>query len=569
MRIAVLNKDRCKPNLCNHLCTRMCPKVRSGDETIVKGEDGKPAISEELCTGCGICVTKCPFAAIHIINLPEEIGEPVHQYGKNGFRIYNLPTPKKGVVGIIGSNGIGKTTALKILSGGLKPNLGGGGQWPEIIERFKGSEIHGYLEKIHAGQMRAVYKPQYVDGIPKVLKGTVRSVLEKGDERGVLGDLVRVLNLTNSVDKDIKELSGGELQRVAMAACLSKEADMYLIDEPSSYLDVGERLNMANAIRSLEDKYVFVVEHDLVVLDYLSDYIHVIYGKPAAYGIISGIKGVRVGINEYLSGFLKAENVRFRGEIKFDIRAPKEMSDRKKLMEYPLLKKDFKAFTLKADPGTIHSSEVLGILGANATGKTTFVRMLAGVFEPDNTKLDLDIKVSYKPQYIEKPDKRVSELSIREVFKKGMNIQHLMENNISDLSGGELQRVAIAECLSKKADIYLLDEPSAYLDVEERLHISKVLRGFADESESGILVVDHDILVVDYLSDSLLVFEGDPGKTGHATKPTSLKDGMNQFLKGMGITFRRDPETGRPRANKSGSVKDREQKASGDYYYLG
>jgi len=148
-----------------------------------------------------------------------------------------------------------------------------------------------------------------------------------------MDDITEKLDLGNAMDADIKELSGGELQRVAIAACLARDADVYLIDEPSSYMDVRERINMAKVVREIAEetkKYVFVIEHDLIVLDYLSDYIHVIYGVPGAYGVISNIKSTRVGINEYLSGYLRSENVRFREEIKFDVRPPK---DRKEIRE--------------------------------------------------------------------------------------------------------------------------------------------------------------------------------------------------------------------------------------------
>ncbi len=576
MRVAILNKDKCQPKTCNYLCYRMCPKVKTGDETIiVNTETKKPEISEELCTGCGICVTKCPFEAIHIINLPDELEEPVHQYGKNGFRLYNLPTPKKGVVGIIGSNGIGKTTMLKILSGELAPNMGdisANVSWAEIIEKFRGREIQGYLEKLSKGEIKVSYKPQYVESIPKIVKGKVIDILKSGNELETekFNELLHNLNLRNLIDKNISDLSGGELQRVAIAACLRKNADMYLLDEPSSYLDIHERLSVAKTVREITGKFIFVVEHDLVVLDYLSDYVHVIYGKSGAYGIISNIKSTKVGINEYLNGFLRSENMRFRGPIKFEVHAPKEKEERKPLASYPNLAKNFNdSFSLTTSAGKLYKAEILGILGGNATGKTTFVKILAGAEKPDNTEIDLNLKVSYKPQYIKLSDEYVISLKIRENFKKELNISHLMNKQIRQLSGGELQRVAIADCLSRDADVYLLDEPSAYLDVEERLKLGKIVRGFANENDVSIIVVEHDVLLVDYLSDSIMVFSGEPGRTGNASEPMNLRDGMNKFLREMDVTFRRDPETGRPRSNKPESVKDREQKSGGEYYYSG
>ncbi len=217
----------------------------------------------------------------------------------------------------------------------------------------------------------------------------------------------------------------------------------------------------------------------------------------------------------------------------------------------------------------MHRDEILGILGPNATGKTTFVRMLAVDIEPDNSKIDLKLKVSYKPQYIKPKEELVLSLKLKPDLIERFGIKFLMEKKLNELSGGELQRVAIAACLSKDCEIYLLDEPSAYLDVEERLKFAKYIKKFAAEKEVSVLVVDHDILLIDYISDRLMVFSGESGKRGIASEPMNLRDGMNKFLREMDITFRRDPETGRPRANKPDSVKDRGQRGRGEYYYSG
>ncbi|OYT53661.1 MAG: ribosome biogenesis/translation initiation ATPase RLI, partial [Candidatus Altiarchaeales archaeon ex4484_2] len=217
--------------------------------------------------------------------------------------------------------------------------------------------------------------------------------------------------------------------------------------------------------------------------------------------------------------------------------------------------------------GVLYRSEVLGILGPNATGKTTFIKMLADVIKPDNREIGYNLKVSYKPQYIKPSAETVRCLKLKTYFIKKLNLAHLLESRLDELSGGELQRVAVADCLSQDADLYLLDEPSAYLDVEERLRLAKYLRRFSEDNETSVLVVDHDILLIDYLSDKLMVFSGKSGRHGGASESLSLRDGMNLFLKEMDVSFRRDLDSGRPRANKPDSVKDREQKKKGEYYY--
>jgi ATP-binding cassette subfamily E protein 1 len=128
--------------------------------------------------------------------------------------------------------------------------------------------------------------------------------------------------------------------------------------------------------------------------------------------------------------------------------------------------------------------------------------------------------------------------------------------------------VAICLCLSQEADLYLLDEPSAYLDVEQRLLISKLLKDLMEERGKTALVVDHDLLFIDYISDELMVFDGEPSESGESKGPFSMVEGMNIFLKDLGMTFRRDPESQRPRANKPGSVKDREQISENKLYYV-
>jgi ATP-binding cassette, sub-family E, member 1 len=150
---------------------------------------------------------------------------------------------------------------------------------------------------------------------------------------------------------------------------------------------------------------------------------------------------------------------------------------------------------------------------------------------------------------------------------KPLGLTPLLTKKLNELSGGELQRVAIARALSQKADLVLLDEPSAYLDVEQRLIVSKIIRGIAEMKALSVLVVDHDLVFLDYLSNRLLVFDGKPAVHGTANGPFSMEEGMNRLLKDVGITLRRELESGRPRINKPGSQKDSEQKRSGKYYY--
>ena len=584
MRIAIVHKDRCHAKKCGTECILYCPRVRTGDETVIIGEEGKAVISEELCVGCGICIKKCPFDAIDIVSLPEELEHPTHRYGKNGFALYGLPAPVDGkVTGILGANGIGKSTAIKILSGQLRPNLGNFETevpWEEILKLYTGTELFDYLQTVSKKALKIATKPQYIDYIPKVFSGSVRELLQKTDERNRLAEILPVLKLTAVLDQEIATLSGGELQRVAIAACLARDADLYFLDEITPFLDIYQRIAAAKLIRELaQERPVVIVEHDLAILDMLADTVHIGYGKPAVFGIITRPKGVRVGINQYLEGYLHEENVRFREtQVVFEKRAHDKGSNRVDLFSIPAMTKNYDAFHLTVRGGAIRSGEVLGVVGANGMGKSTYAKLLAGAETPTTGTVETSIKISYKPQYIKADTSDTVEMHLRRCTTKfdSSHYQHeileplslgpILQSPVDSLSGGELQRVAIAGCLSRDADLYILDEPSAHLDVEQRVKVTRTIKHHAEGRDAGILVIDHDIYLIDMISERILVFEGEPGVRGTAAGPFGMREGMNRFLNNLNVTFRRD-QSGRPRINKPDSFLDREQKASGEFYY--
>lgn len=151
---------------------------------------------------------------------------------------------------------------------------------------------------------------------------------------------------------------------------------------------------------------------------------------------------------------------------------------------------------------------------------------------------------------------------------KPFDLDKILDKQVSKLSGGELQRLATAVTLSEDADVYLLDEPTAFLDVEQRLKVAKAIKHIVTRDDKAAIIIDHDIVFIDYVSDRAMVFYGQSGVEGKATAPIHLRDAMNKFLSDVKITFRRDKETNRPRVNKYDSFLDREQKQKGEYYYL-
>jgi len=611
--IAVVDLDRCQPDRCNYECANFCPPNRTGKDCIVTREerydegepfDGDPDqvwISEEICLGesCGICVEKCPFDAIEIVNLPSELDEdPVHRYGDNAFALYGLPVPEAGsVTGLLGPNGIGKSTAVRALAGELVPNLGetsgngdadadGDGPDPErVLDRYRGTGLQPYLEALLDDEIAVARKPQYVDRIPDRFDGTTRDLLVRTDERDALDGLVERLGIGPVLDQPIDSVSGGELQRIALAATLARDADFYFLDEITPYLDIGQRMTAARLLSELAadgDRSLLVVEHDLAILDLLADTLHVAYGRPGVFGVITDPKSVRNGINEYLRGYLDNENMRIRPDaIEFEEHAPRQSTTGDALVTYPDLFKSYGEgeFSLSVAGGTIYESEVLGVVGPNGIGKSTLAKLFAGRLAPDEGELDVRLDVSYKPQYIEVDRPMRVDAFLRSITDEvgtslwttqvadPLQLDRIMEQQLTDLSGGERQRVAIAACLSRDADLYLLDEPSAHLDVEQRVGATTAIRRYAESHDATAMVIDHDVYMIDLLSDRLVVFDGEPAVEGRAAPPQGMREGMNEFLADLDVTFRRDERTGRPRINKPGSQKDREQKRAGEYYY--
>jgi len=599
VRVAVVDRDYCKPSKCNLECIRFCPINRTSKvkKAVELSEDSKHAvIHEDVCVGCGICVKKCPYNALSIVNLPDELEKKVvHRYGENMFKLYNLPVPKYGgILGVIGRNGAGKTTSIKILSGALVPNLGrfnNPPSWDEVIRAFRGTELQSYFQKLAEGKIRSVVKTQYIGAARRVLKGTIKELLQRVDERNLFREVVEMLSLNNILDRKVHELSGGELQLFLVAAVILKDADAYFFDEPSAYLDIRMRMRVAQTIRELIDyskKYVVLVDHDLMFLDYVSDYIAVIYGEPGVYGIVSGVYSARAGINHYLDGYLPSENMRIRDEpLRFQVRIAEyvESTDKYPILKWTRIVKTYPStrFKLVVEEGEVSPGTVIGIVGPNATGKTTFLNILSGSLKPDEGEVLISVeKTSIKPQEVTpeilqcktvasclkeaSPDTLNPTTWIYAELVRKLGLNRMFEREVSELSGGELQKLAVAIALAREADLYLLDEPSAYLDVEERISVARVIRRIIEEKKRTAFIVEHDLMMLNYVCDKVVVFTGKPGVEGYATQPLDNRSGFNRLLKELNVTVRKDPQTGRPRVNKPGSYLDREQKSSGNYY---
>tara|TARA_B100000700_G_C15061498_1_gene866220 strand:+ start:5837 stop:7606 length:1770 start_codon:yes stop_codon:yes gene_type:complete len=585
MRIAVLIEEKCKPK--SEAYDYLKKWAGSCGAECIQMDGDKFKILESACPPCFVRARHCPGGAVVVVNLPAELKtDMMHRYSLNGFRLFRLPTPsKESVVGILGPNGMGKSTAFNILNGSIIPNLGDFQAdevwWEDVISSLPRGELRDFLIDVSNSDITVALKPQYVDHIPKAVKGKVGQLLSSVDERGIYAEMVEKLGIDHLLERDLDQLSGGELQRVAICATLLKDADVYFFDEPSSYLDIHERMRIVKIIQELsETSRVIVIEHDLAVLDVLADLIHIVYGKKGVFGIFTPARSTRQAINAYLDGFLVEQNVRIRDKpIKFQTHTDRSNELGSPVVEWGDLEKSLGEFNLKTGSGKVHQAEVVGVVGPNGTGKSTMIKILAGEYEYDGGWVTADASISYKPQHIDidmdcnvqtwldaevGPKWRSGEYNVNVI--RAMGVDELLLKEVNNLSGGEAQAVAIAICLGREADLYLLDEPSAHLDANARMEAAKAIRRTMESNEKAAFVIDHDVYFIDIVSDSLLVFEGEGGKQGMAEGPFRLRTGMNRFLEGVDVTFRRDHDSKRPRINKEASRKDREQRAKGDYY---
>ena len=626
-KVFLIDYDLCSLNSCGQPCVNKCPisisnqrkKQHHKKEEVpirYKKSTDNMIIIDEFCIKCGICLNVCPRNAIYSIFLLDEPENDLinHEYPleidktitsiapieKNrGFRLYGLPTLFSGkVTGLCGPNGIGKSTVLNILSGNLKMNFGNTKdkdlKWGELLNHVKESEMRQHFQEIINGQRHIAYKQQVLKiFFEKYKKKKIKDILK--DQKHIndifYNRIIKDLDITAIADRFLEQCSGGELQRFAITSVLIQNADCYLIDEPATFLDVKKRIKLAELLQERAKGFgsnntypILVVEHDLAILDYMSDVIHLFYGTPHEFGVMTRVQTTKNGINSYLNGFLKTENIQFR---KKKIGFRRSVSDRswenaRIFVNYEKLTKTFEGFQLIVESGTIYEGEILGIVGENGTGKSTFAKIITGDIKPDENSVFKTISryVSYKPQYITRDFEGSAKDFIMQNSKNydfsenmklllysPLGVDKYFDTQVKELSGGQLQRLYIASCLAKRAELYILDEPSAYLDVEERLHISSIVRAVTKRNSATTIVIEHDIAIIDALSDRLLLFTGIPGKKGKTIGPLSKRDGMNEFLKILDITFRRDEETGRARINKKDSAIDKRQRSANEYFY--
>ena len=595
-RIIIIDHEKCKPK--TPTFDYLVAKSKMCGYNCIWLENNKITISEEACMICFNIAKRAPGPGLSVVKLPTNLTTNItHSYGQNAFKLHGLPSPQPGnVLGLLGTNGIGKSTAIDILSGNISPNFGKFGKdiptKKDIINYYRGSELQNYFNKLYK-KMRVSMKPQSV--LDYAIKYKNKKIKELLPNQKKLDKVCSMLELNHLFDRNVEHLSGGELQRLAIAITVLTEADVYLFDECSSFLDVKQRLIATDVIRTLIDpfetdnansKYVIVVEHDLAVLDYMSDNIQSLYGKPGVYGVVTNKSAVSNGINQFMKGFIESENIRFRP---YELTFKNNLSDDKKregkaeTISYPEMEKKYPdtKFKINIEAGTFKNGEITCLMGQNGCGKTTFMNLLAENIKEN--KLLSGFSISYKTQHTDlellkftgsvqdllekKINKAISDNNFRMFVLNPLKMDSISDLKVNTLSGGQMQRLSITLALGTPASVYLIDEPSAGLDCEQRVIVSKVIKKWIIEHlDKTCFLIEHDFLMTSNVANKVIVYEGTPGVECIAKSPIDVGEGFNSFLKQLKVSFRRDPTNFRPRINKKNSTKDKEQKEANNYF---
>ena len=654
-RIAIIDPDKCKPEKCSKECIKSCPPQKSGKQVIelidieniglqfnsqttksnlnpmlnidkLTNKKKIAKIAESLCIGCNQCVRTCPFEAIKIINLPEENPlDIVHRYSINGFRLYKLPILKPNcIIGIVGANGVGKTTLIDILSNQTRPNFENFSKTftdKEIINKFRGTVLQDYLKDLYGNKLTFSIKEQKIkQKIPKKIITVKNFLKSKSIDLDIINPLPEsyyFLEINKIIDLNLQTLSGGELQKLLCWITVLTPASVYIFDEPSNFLDVKQRLEISKLIRSInnQNKYTIVIEHDLSMLDYISDELYIVYGKAGAYGIVSKPLTSLEGINMYLSGYITTQNIRFRDE-EFNFKSSSQITqitqttltqtssnsnekllidndnknkqiEKTNIFEYSSNIIKFTGYELSIPSGSIRlSNSIYVILGENGTGKSTFINWISKTIgcsvsvKEQSTEIKKFINQDNTyPSVLEFLHHKIKSSYFNPTFQtdiiKQLEIDQILTRKLDELSGGESQKVFIALCLGTPADIYLFDEPSANLDIEKRLKITKIIKKFIINNNKTAFIIEHDIMMSvafgqEHDSKIILVKEDSYDfvnkiKKCSISEPLNFDKGINSFLQLMGITMRLSSNN-RPRINKLNSQLDQEQKKTGKYY---
>lgn len=475
-----------------------------------------------------------PIPYLDVQNLTKSFGDLVL------FNNISFSVAEGQRIGLIAQNGTGKSTLLSVLTG--KEGKDGG----EIIMK-KDLKI-GYLEQ-------------------KTLFDDNESVLDacfnhQGDPQKVLKakQILTMLHIDN-LDQPMGQLSGGQQKRVALANVLITEPELFILDEPTNHLDL-EMVEWLESYLSRGNKTLLMVTHDRFFLDRVCNSIlelddRSIYAYRGNYSYYLEKRQER--IENKRAEVARANNL-YRTELEWMRRMPQARGHKARYREeafYELQqvakqKVEERQIRLKSSNVYIGSKifecqyvskawgdkvilkdfyynfarfEKLGIIGNNGTGKSTFIKLLMGLVEPDNGKFDIGetVRFGYFSQEGLQFDEQQKVIDVVSDVAENINLgggksmtasqllQHFLftpeqqHNFVYKLSGGELRKLYLCTVLMKNPNFLVLDEPTNDLDIQTL----QVLENYLQDFPGCVIVISHDRYFMDKVVDHILVFKGE------------------------------------------------------------
>lgn len=475
-----------------------------------------------------------PIPYLDVQNLTKSFGDLVL------FNNISFSVAEGQRIGLIAQNGTGKSTLLSVLTG--QEGKDGG----EIIMK-KDLKI-GYLEQ-------------------KTLFDENESVLDacfnhQGDPQKVLKakQILTMLHI-DDLDQPMGQLSGGQQKRVALANVLITEPELFILDEPTNHLDL-EMVEWLESYLSRGNKTLLMVTHDRFFLDRVCNSIlelddRTIYAYRGNYSYYLEKRQER--IENKRAEVARANNL-YRTELEWMRRMPQARGHKARYREeafYELQqvakqKVEERQIRLKSSNVYIGSKifecqyvskawgdkvilkdfyynfarfEKLGIIGNNGTGKSTFIKLLMGLVEPDNGKFDIGetVRFGYFSQEGLQFDEQQKVIDVVSDVAENINLgggnsmtasqllQHFLftpeqqHNFVYKLSGGELRKLYLCTVLMKNPNFLVLDEPTNDLDIQTL----QVLENYLQDFPGCVIVISHDRYFMDKVVDHILVFKGE------------------------------------------------------------
>ena len=470
--------------------------------------------------------------------------------------------------GLVGRNGSGKSSLMRIVAGIDRPDSGIVSRRNKLVvgylaQEFVLDEEKSVLDNVRAGAQ------DVLDMISRYESGT-----ESGDQEAELlheinhrGGWDLDTNISTAMnelgvpaaDRLVRGLSGGEKRRVALAAALVAQPDLLLLDEPTNHLDAESILWLEKYLTDFTGAVLFVT-HDRYFLDRVATRIieiddSRIYSHPGNYTAYLESKAVREGIEanqerrrqsflrhelEFVRAGVRAQRSKARARLdNFDRVNAEDAPEQELTMDLiipppqPLANVVIEAENIGAslpdrwlfshldlsfEPGTC-----TGIIGRNGLGKTTLLRMLMGQQDPSEGKVTIGKRTIFN--YVDQqrllldPEKSVMEevagnsdfvsfgdekLHVRTYLRRFLFTDERVTMRVRELSGGEQSRVLLAKILRRGGNFLILDEPTNDLDLQTMRVLEEAILAF----KGCVLVVSHDRYFLDRVCDRMIAFEG-------------------------------------------------------------